>query len=114
MICMTVKHLHKCGYLYCDSCHCYARTDKNCVCVQDKGLKTTMMTTIPVTANASLSELVVGKIAAKMKIEHNDDDMEIDTTPALLEQCFRFLEIKAKRPNTVTVHVIRLNAVDLN
>ena len=57
---------------------------------------------------------MVGKIAVKTKIEHNDDDMEIDTTPASLEQCFRFLEIKAKRPNTVAVHVIRLNAVDLN
>jgi hypothetical protein len=82
--------------------------------VQDEELETATTTTIPVTTKASSSEPVDGKIDVKTKIEHNHDDKEIDTTPASLEQCLRFLEIKAKRPNTVAVHVIRLNAVDLN
>ena len=96
MVCMTVKHLHKCGYLYCDSRHRYARTDKNCVCVQDEELEKTTMTTSPVTTTNRLRPN--RRLAKSPKTnEHKDDELEIESTPASLEQCLRFLEIKSKK-----------------
>ena len=112
MVCMTVKHLHKCGYLYCDTRHRYARTDKNCVCVQDEELEKETMNTSPVkTTIQSSTKPADGTIVTP---EHKDDELEIESTPASLEQCLRFLEIKKQAPHIVAVHVIRLNAVDVN
>jgi hypothetical protein len=85
LVCMTVKYLYKCGYLYRDTRARYARTDKNLVCAQDEELKNKAMTTSTVaTKMNSLSKPADGSIA---KNEHEDDEWEkFEPSPTSLEQ----------------------------
>ena len=114
LVCMTVKYLYKCGYLYCDTHACYACTDKNFVCAQDKDLKTEVMPMSPAAAvTTKMKSSTVPADGSIVMDEHNDDDWEyFEPSPASLEQCLRFLEIKKQAPHIVAVHVLRLNALD--
>ena len=76
---MMVKYLYKCGYLYCDTRACYARTDKNFVCAQDEELKNEAMTTSPVATEMKSSTAPAdGSIATN---EHDDDGKILSPHP---------------------------------